>query len=135
MRTSSTESTASPSWRGLRPSWRSTPHTGDPLVTLLAPPQALPAPIAEPAAVHREGVAVDVAALLRVGQERDGSRHVLRGGEAAHGGATLYILVGVAASRLVLDVHLGHGLQKYLNLGSRSCLPRAEYSSDKLSCR
>src|SRR5215211_8963016 len=107
MRTSSTESTASPSWRGRRPSWRSTPHTGDPLATLLAPPEALPAPVAEPAAVHREGVAVDVAALFRVGQERDGPRHVLRLCEAAHGGAALYILVGVAAAGLILDVHLG----------------------------
>src|SRR5215211_3891529 len=107
MRTSSTESTASPSWRGRRPSWRSTPHTGDPLATLLAPPEALPAPVAEPAAVHREGVAVDVAALFRVGQERDGSRHVLRGGEAAHRGAVLYVLVGVAAAGLILDIHLG----------------------------
>src|SRR5215211_386421 len=106
MRTSSTESTASPSWRGRRPSWRSTPHTGDPLATLLAPPEALPAPVAEPATVHREGVAVDVAALFRVGQEGDGSRHVLRLGEATHGGAALYVLVGVAAAGLVLDVHL-----------------------------
>src|SRR5215211_1293716 len=107
MRTSSTESTGSPSWRGRRSSWRSTPLTGDPLAALLAPPEALPAPVAEPAAVHREGVAVDVAALLGVGQERNRQRHVLRLGEAAHGGATLYVLVGVAASGLVLDVHLG----------------------------
>jgi hypothetical protein len=34
---------------------------------LLTPPQALPTTVAEPAAIHREGVAVDEPALIGVG--------------------------------------------------------------------
>ena len=94
-----------------------TPHR---YLHLLAAAQALPAPVAEPATVNREGVAVDVPALLRVCEECYRPRDILRRCEAAHRGAPLYILVGVAAAGLVLDIHLGLFL---LKIGSQKCNP------------
>jgi hypothetical protein len=52
-------------------------------------------------------VAVDERALLGIGEKRDGSRHVVRGGEAAHWDAALDVLIGVAASGLVFYIHIG----------------------------
>src|SRR5918992_457506 len=91
----------------------STLYSSAPPRTLLASPQALPAPVPGPAAVRGQGVAVDEGALLGVGEKRDGLCNVLWSGEAAHRGAALYVLVGVAVTGLVLDVHLGPGIQKH----------------------
>jgi hypothetical protein len=97
--------------------------------SLLAPTQALPA------AVHGQSVAVDKGALLGVCEERDRLRDVLWSGEAAHRDAALYVLVGVAAAGLILDVHLGLGVPKYPSFASVPYLPRAEYASSESSFR
>src|SRR6187455_571048 len=60
------------------------PRFGPPV----AGPQRLPAPVRRPAAVDHQGVAIDEAALHRVGEEGDGARHILGGGEPPHRHAT-----------------------------------------------
>src|SRR5215204_3755950 len=77
-----------------------------PLRPLLAPPQALPTRVREPAAVHGKGMSVDEAAPFRIGEESDGPGNVLRRSETGHRDAALDIRVGVAATGLVLLVHL-----------------------------
>ena len=66
------------------------------LRALFAAPQTLPAPVGEPAAVYREGMAVDVATQARVNEERHRLRYVLRLGETSHGSSAFYILISVA---------------------------------------
>src|SRR5215217_4854201 len=73
---------------------------------LLAPPQALPTSVCEPAAVHGQGMSVDEAAPFRIGKEGDGPGNVLRSSETGHWDAPLDVRVGVAATGLVLLVHL-----------------------------
>jgi hypothetical protein len=72
----------------------------------LAPPQALPTRVREPAAVHGEGVSVDEAAPFRICQEGDGPSYILGCSKAPHRNASLDVRVGVAATGLVLLVHL-----------------------------
>src|SRR5215213_8987663 len=68
--------------------------------------QALPTRVREPAAVHRKGMSVDEAAPFRIGEEGDGPGNVLRSSETGHRDAALDVRVGVAATGLVLLVHL-----------------------------
>src|SRR3712207_4748834 len=98
MRTSCTAGTASPSWNVRRSLWRSPHPTSEEriaalrtrggheiLEALLAAPGTLPTPVAVPAAVDGERVTVDEGALLGVREERDGPRHVVRGGGRCRG--------------------------------------------------
>ena len=99
------------------PLYRGTVPKGCPLrisEALLAAPEALPAPVAVPAAVHGEGVPVDVAAEDRVGEKGHRLRYVLRTGEAGHRGAALYVGVSVAAPGLILYVQFGSKIPKVL---------------------
>src|SRR5215212_3492774 len=65
-----------------------------------------PGAVGEPAAVHGQGVPVDVAALLRVGEESDGPRYILGRGEAGHRGAPLDVRVRVAGRGSIFSIHL-----------------------------
>lgn len=68
--------------------------------------QSLPASVGSPATIDREGLAVDKAALGRVGEEKNGAGDVVGTGEAGHRDAPGDVLVGVAAAGLVGDIHL-----------------------------
>ncbi len=52
-------------------------------------------------------MAVDEPALLGVREERDGARDVVRGSETPHRNAAHDVFVGVSATGLIFDVHLG----------------------------
>ena len=62
----------------------------------LTAPETLPTPVGEPAAVHRESMAVDVAALLWGGEKRHRLRYILRPCEAPHRGAAFYVRICIA---------------------------------------
>lgn len=58
--------------------------------------EALPAPVDGPAAIDRERLTLDEAALCRVGEEENGTGNVVGTGEAGHRNKADDVVVGVA---------------------------------------
>jgi hypothetical protein len=73
----------------------------------VAQTQGFPRGVSCPAAVDSKRVAVDEAALLRVGEKGDGCGDIVRGSEASHGNAARNISVRVASTRLIGCIHFG----------------------------
>ena len=69
--------------------------------------ERFPAAIGGPAAVDREGVAVDEAAGFVVGKECDGASDIIGRSKTSHGHATNDVGVRVATASLVGHVHFG----------------------------
>src|SRR5690349_220659 len=73
----------------------------------LAHTQVLPTGVGRPATVYYQGVAVHETAELRIGEERDCLRDIIRSGEARHRYAIGDVGIGVGSARLVGVVHRG----------------------------
>src|ERR1700677_3991478 len=69
--------------------------------------QGSPASIVGPPAVDHQGMPVDEAALLRIGQEENRLGDIVRRGKTSHGVYVDDVLVGVVAACLVGYIHFG----------------------------